>query len=146
MFDNIKNGQKNAKTQEGSTPSFNQIASGTSVEGDVKSTGDIRVDGYIKGSLHTKGKLVIGSTGKIEGEIQCTHADISGEIKGNIVVSELLQLKSTAKLVGDIVTNKLAIEPGANFSGTCSMGAVVKDLSNGQQQQKQPQQREEQTA
>lgn len=146
MFDNIKNGQKNAKTQEGGTPSFNQIAVGTNVEGDVRSTGDIRVDGYIKGSLHTKGKLVIGSTGKIEGEIQCTHADISGEIKGNIVVSELLQLKSTAKLVGDIVTNKLAIEPGANFSGTCSMGAVVKDLKHGQQEQQRQPKPEEQTA
>ncbi len=145
MFDNIKNGQKNSKTQEGSTPSFNQIASGTSMEGDVKSNGDIRVDGYIKGSLQTKGKLVIGSTGKIEGEIQCTHADVSGEIKGNIVVAELLQLKSTAKLMGDIVTNKLAIEPGANFSGTCSMGAVVKDLKHGQQEQRQPKP-EEQTA
>lgn len=143
MFDNIKSGKNVAKTQESGPQSFNQVAQGTSVKGDVTSAGDIRIDGTIEGSITTKGKLVVGSTGKIEGEVHCAHADVSGEIRGNITVTELLQLKNTAKLVGDIVTNKLAIEPGANFSGTCNMGAVVKDLNNGQQEQKRLQPKQE---
>ena len=73
---------------------------------------DIRVDGTLKGSINTKGKVVIGSTGIVEGDVVCQNADVSGEIKAKISVSELLALKSTAKLDGDIVTNKLAIEPG----------------------------------
>lgn len=113
------------------TQSVNLIGSGTSIEGDIKSNGDIRIDGIIKGSLNVKGKLVVGTSGTIDGEIVCQNADISGTIKAKITVTELLSLKSTAKLTGDIVAGKLHIEPGANFSGSCSMGGVVKDISLG---------------
>lgn len=112
-------------------PSHNQIGTGTSIEGDIKSNGDVRIDGSLKGTIQSKGRLVVGSTGSIEGDIVCQNALIEGSIKGKITVNELLSLKSTAKLNGDIVTNKLAIEPGANFSGTCSMGAVIKDMKYG---------------
>ena len=50
-------------------------------------------------------------------------------------------IKSTAKLDGDIITNKLAIEPGANFSGSCSMGAVIKDINNAGKQESKKQEK-----
>jgi cytoskeletal protein CcmA (bactofilin family) len=78
-----------------------------------------------------KGKLVVGPSGTVEGEIICQNADVSGTIKGKIGVAELLSLKSSAKLTGDIITNKIAIEPGASFSGSCSMGGVIKDIKSG---------------
>jgi len=102
------------------------------ISGEVNSANDIRIDGILNGTLICKGKVVLGSTGKIEGNITCQTADISGTIKGNISVTELLSLKSTATIEGDITTSKLAIEPGANFTGTCSMGAVVKDIKGEQ--------------
>ena len=71
-----------------------------------------------------------GYEGMIEGDVICKDADISGTIKAKITVSQLLSLKTTAKLNGDIITNKLSIEPGAAFSGSCSMGAVIKDLND----------------
>lgn len=108
----------------------NLIGVGTIITGDVTSSGDIRVDGTLKGSVNTKGKVVVGSTGIVEGDVNCQNADISGELKAKINVAELLSLKATAKLDGDIVTNKLAIEPGATFSGSCSMGAVIKDINH----------------
>ena len=117
-----------AKINESESPSVNLIGTGTTIVGDIKSTGDIRIDGTLKGSIHSKGKVVVGSTGNVEGEITCRNSDISGTLKVKIIVSELLSLKPTAKLTGEITTNKLAIEPGASFSGTCSMGAVVKDI------------------
>ncbi len=114
------------------TQSINLIGAGTIIEGDIKSNGDIRIDGTIKGSLNVKGKLVVGSSGSIEGEVVCQNADVSGTIKAKINVSDLLSLKSSAKLTGDIVSGKLHIEPGANFSGSCSMGgAVIKDIGYG---------------
>jgi len=100
---------------------INLIGTGTVINGDVKSNGDIRIDGTLIGSLDSKGKVVVGPTGNIDGEITCQNADISGNIKAQITVAELITLKSTAKLTGDLVTNKLAIEPGANFSGSCNM-------------------------
>lgn len=118
------------KNHDIDTGSINLIGVGTSINGEIKSNGDVRIDGTLVGSVNTKGKVVIGSTGTVEGEIMCQNADISGAINGNITVAELLALKGTANLKGEIITNKLSIEPGANFSGSCSMGGVVKDLKH----------------
>lgn len=113
----------------------NQIKAGTHIEGEVKSSGDMRIDGTLKGKIHTQGKLVVGTTGKIEGEIVCQNAEIHGEINGKITVTELLSLKSSSKLLGDIVIGKLSIEPGSQFSGSCYMGNAVKGLYNGNGQE-----------
>ncbi len=110
-----------AKTTETDHTSINLIGTGTVIKGEVNSTGDIRIDGTLTGQVKCKGKIVVGSTGVLEGDIFCQNADFSGKIKGKIEVSELLTLKSTARMYGDIITNKLAIEPGASFTGTCSM-------------------------
>ncbi len=71
---------------------------------------------------------MLGPDGKIEGDITCQNADIEGTLNGTINVKELLTLKTTAKLQGDISTGKLSIEPGAVFSGTCSMGGILKNM------------------
>ena len=113
--------------------SINLIGNGTHIIGDITSNGDVRIDGSLKGNITISGKLVIGPSGMLDGNVQCQNADVSGEIKGTITVSELLSLKATAKLLGDIVTGKISIEPNALFTGTCSMGAVVKNISNGTQ-------------
>ena len=126
----ILNKSSMARNGENNSASVNLIGTGTVITGDVKSNGDLRIDGTLIGSIFSKGKVVVGPTGKVEGEIDCQNADISGTLKVKINVSEVLLLKPTAKLTGDIVTNKLAIESGASFSGTCSMGAVVKEISN----------------
>lgn len=125
-----------AKPQD-STGVVNLIGVGTTIVGDVTSSGDIRVDGSLSGSVNTKGKVVVGTTGMVDGNVNASNADISGELNGAISVSELLSLKSTAKLDGDIIANKLAIEPGASFTGSCSMGAVIKDINHAGKQEKQ---------
>ena len=107
---------------------LNRIVEGTEITGDIKSDSNIRIDGKLKGTIITKGRLVIGSTGSIEGEIHCENADIEGSFIGKISVNQLLSLKSTAKLNGDIHASKLSIEPGAAFTGTCSLGGTVKDI------------------
>lgn len=112
------------------SPAINMVGSGTIITGDIQSKGDIRVDGTLKGSINTEGKVVLGTNGTIEGDVICQDADISGTINAKITVSKLLSLKATARLNGDIVTSKLSIEPGATFTGSCSMGAVIKDIKN----------------
>ena len=126
MFTNKNETMK--KTE--STAAINMIGAGTVITGDIVSKGDIRIDGTLKGSVNTEGRVVLGREGMIEGDVICKDADISGTIKAKITVSQLLSLKTTAKLSGDIITNKLSIEPGAAFSGSCSMGAVIKDLND----------------
>jgi cytoskeletal protein CcmA (bactofilin family) len=115
---------------------INMIGAGTVITGDIKSKGDIRVDGSLNGSIETEGKVVVGQGGIVEGDVVCKDADIAGVLKAKISVSQLLSLKSSAKLNGDIITNKLSIEPGASFTGSCSMGAVIKDIKDGDKSEK----------
>ncbi len=110
-----------AKTSNPESNAINLIGPGTEITGDLNSNSDVRVDGSLNGNLTTKGKVVIGETGKIKGEIKCKNADISGKIEGKISVSELLSLKPSSLIEGDIITNRLSIEPGARFTGSCSM-------------------------
>ena len=121
------------KRTENNNSVVNIIGQGTSILGDINSNSDIRVDGTLKGSIKTEGKVVLGREGVVEGDVICQNADISGIIKAKITVSNLLSLKETAKLKGDIVTNKLSIEPGAEFTGSCSMGAVIREIKNAEQ-------------
>jgi cytoskeletal protein CcmA (bactofilin family) len=110
-----------AKINETDSTSINLISSGTVITGDVKSNGDIRIDGTLKGNLNIKGKVVIGPTGKVSGEVICKNSEVSGFIEGKISVEQLLNLKASSKILGDIATSKLSIEPGARFSGNCKM-------------------------
>ena len=119
---------------EGGTSSINLIGAGTVVEGDVKSNGDIRIDGTVVGNIVSKSKVVVGATGSIDGNVTSQNADVSGSIKGKVTVNELLFLKSSANIQGDIVTGKLVVEVGATFTGTCNMGPMIKDMHGSDKQ------------
>tara|TARA_B110000467_G_C18288193_1_gene463038 strand:- start:178 stop:600 length:423 start_codon:yes stop_codon:yes gene_type:complete len=135
-----KNTSEISRTNDKASSAVNAIGQGSIIKGDIITQGDLRIDGTLTGSITTKGRLVLGETGLVEGEVVCQNALIAGTLKAKIQVHELLSLKTTANLLGDIITNKLAIEPGANFTGSCSMGASIKNIksndSNGIQEEK----------
>lgn len=112
--------KENKKVQESSVGN-NKILTDTKIKGDIISKSDFRVDGEIEGNVSTSGRIVVGKTGFINGKVECQNADIEGKISGTIVVKNLLSLKSSAKIEGEVQTQKLAIEPGAIFNVTCSM-------------------------
>ncbi len=105
----------------GDGPARNIVAFGTVINGDIESDGDFRIEGILTGTVKAKGKIVVGETGKIDGQIYCHNADICGKVKGKMEVSELTLLKATSNFEGEITTNKLSIEPGALFTGSCLM-------------------------
>jgi cytoskeletal protein CcmA (bactofilin family) len=100
---------------------INRICAGTNFVGNVDASSDIRIDGNLDGNLTTRGKLVVGETGEIKGDIICKNADILGVINGKLSVSDFLVLKSTAKVKADVTTGRILIEAGAFFSGLCNM-------------------------
>jgi len=100
---------------------YSRIENSTSVQGNIVSEGDFRIDGELKGSLKTKGKVVVGKDGIIDGEVSCSNADVEGKIKGKLFVSETLNLRSTSVIEGDVVIGKLIVESGASFNASCSM-------------------------
>ena len=110
-----------AKYIESEPTSHNTINAGTEILGDIISNGDIRLDGVLTGNINAKGKLVVGESGKVKGVINCRNADIFGLVEGKLNVSELLSLKANSQILGDMVTNRLAIEPGCKFTGNCNM-------------------------
>ncbi len=101
--------------------SINIISKGTKIEGDIIAEGDIRIDGELKGNITAKGRLVIGPSGSVNGQISCNNIEVSGIVNGKINASELLTMKSMAKIFGDIITKKLSVEPGSVFTGSCKM-------------------------
>lgn len=121
-------GMGSNKNQSVDATTVNLIRQGTKINGDINSAGDIRIDGHLVGNLIANGKFVLGPNGLIEGNVTSTNAELEGEVKGIVSVTEMLALKSTAKINGDIITNRLAIEPGAVFNGSCNMGAKVKNM------------------
>jgi len=101
------------------------IAQGTQVDGNLKVEGNIQIEGVVKGTLTSKGKVVIGNSGTVHGDVLCQHAEISGKIDGKLKIAEILFLKSSAKIDGDIQTGKLVMESGVQFNGNCSMGTAA---------------------
>jgi cytoskeletal protein CcmA (bactofilin family) len=127
-----------AKNNEAEPAAINLISNGTDITGDIKSNGDIRIDGTLTGNLSTKGKVVIGPTGKVNGEVVCKNSEVSGVIEGKISVSQLLNLKASSRILGDIATAKLSIEPGAKFTGNCKMSDYEENGATGNGKSKEP--------
>jgi cytoskeletal protein CcmA (bactofilin family) len=119
-----------AKSNAGETPSNSTtiIGAGTTITGNLQSNGDIRIDGTLIGNLEGKAKIIIGSNGLVEGDINGKQADVVGRVNGTIKVEDLLCLREKAMVNGDLIAGKLQIEPTASFNGQCHMGANVVDL------------------
>jgi cytoskeletal protein CcmA (bactofilin family) len=110
---------KNSEPEEISC--FSIIAAGATFTGDIVVSGECRIDGIVKGNITSNSKIYIGKTGSVEGAIKCYSIEIEGECKADITATELIALKASATLVGNIWLSKIAIEPGANFTGNCIM-------------------------
>lgn len=102
----------------------NIIGQGTVIKGDIELQGDFRIDGQLIGSIVSSGRIVVGPSGVVEGNIECQNADISGLIKGKLTALELTSFKNTSVFEGDLYTSKIAIEVGAVFNGKCVMGSA----------------------
>lgn len=99
----------------------NRIEKNTKIKGDIISEADFRIDGKLDGNVKTSGKVVIGKDGYIHGKVECVNADIEGSFNGELLVSDLLSLKSSAVIEGTVSVSKLAVEPGAAFNASCTM-------------------------
>lgn len=115
---------KNSKTEQDKViPSGNSlIGTGTTITGDIVSSGDVRIDGVLKGNIRGSARILIGQDGHVEGDIEGLNADVMGKVQGKIVVKELLNLRANAIIKGDIRAGKLQIEPTVVFNGQCQMG------------------------
>lgn len=126
------NNKQDQKVADEISNSSNIIGKGTLLEGNVESFGNIRIEGKIIGNIKTKSKVALGQSSHVQGNILAQNAEIAGELNGVIEVSEMLTLKPTAVVNGDIITNKLVVESGCTFNGNCKMGASIKEIKIGE--------------
>lgn len=130
MFSENRKSRKKAGKAADYSKEQNRISQGSVFCGDIESEGSFRIEGTLKGNLKTSGKVVLSESGKIIGDLECAEADIEGTLEGGIIVKEILNLKSSCDIKGDVITGKLLVEPGANLNGTCTMKGAVKTLQN----------------
>ncbi|MBO6079981.1 MAG: polymer-forming cytoskeletal protein [Bacteroidales bacterium] len=113
---------KDTDTRDFGASTVNVIAQGTQLQGNMLTASDCRIDGALRGNIESKAKIIVGRSGIVEGNIKCANIEVEGTVKAeSLLVSELISLKATANVIGNIETGKIAIEPGAEFSGNCKM-------------------------
>lgn len=127
MFD------KSPKSYTDAFGKTNRIVEGTIIKGNIESIADFRLDGHLIGNFTSKGKLVVGPAGLVNGDILCKNADIEGKFQGKIEVKDLLNIKTKAVINGEVTCGKLSVEPGADFSASCVMKAptTILQIDNG---------------
>ena len=128
MFKNNTTTMSNEKTNGGNGATL--ISAGTTVKGDISSNSDLRIDGTIIGNVNSASKIIIGDSGKVEGDISSNQADIVGKVSGNIKTKDLVQLRGECVINGNVYAGKLQVEPTATFNGQCHMGNIEKAAVN----------------
>lgn len=131
MFSN----QKKSKFTPEISKEQNRISAGTVITGDIEAKGGFRVEGTLKGTLKTSGKVVISKGGFIQGNLDCQNADFEGKFSGKLTVHETLTLRSSAVIEGEVISGKLSIEPGAAFNATCEMKGALKNIKKNEQKE-----------
>jgi cytoskeletal protein CcmA (bactofilin family) len=140
MFNNKDTKKEQVELSNAST----QIMKGTTVEGNIETFGNVRIEGKIVGNIRSKSKIALGDSSLVEGNIISQNGEIAGEVKGTVEISDVLILRPTAVVHGDIITGKLVVESGAVFNGSCKMGTASREIMIGEslngraEEQKQP--------
>lgn len=97
------------------------LARGVQLKGEIRVEGTVRIDGRLEGDIHTKGQVIVGEEGLVQGTIAAGTIVSSGRIKAKVTASERVQLLKTATLIGEIHTPVLMMEEGAKIQGTTDM-------------------------
>ena len=123
-----RTGKRDAPPRQSATArngGVNTIDEHTTITGDLEAGGDIRIDGKLIGDLQCQGRLIVGTTGIIEGDVRCVEAVIEGRYTGHITVSQLLTLKETSTVSGSIRAHQLAIGAGCKLDGQVAVAEMT---------------------
>lgn len=104
------------------TGSRNILSSDVEIRGKLRFSNDLIIDGRIEGEVNSEGDLTVGENATVVGDIKTRSVVVFGRVEGNITVTDRCELKQNAELHGDVVAGKLAIEEGATFMGSSTVG------------------------
>jgi cytoskeletal protein CcmA (bactofilin family) len=121
---------KKNRGEKDSPERLNRLVSGVKLNGDLTTESSLRLEGQVIGNIKCTGKFVLGSTGKLIGDLIADESEIEGVIEGDVTISGLLTLKKTAIIKGSITTKRIVIEDGAQIGGNIAAGEAVKSIKN----------------
>lgn len=101
--------------------SLSVVGTGTTVDGDLRARGELRIEGKVLGTIRSKGPVVVAPEGTVEGRIEAELVVAAGRIDGEIAASQMVRVESTARVTADVDSPTLAIEDGATFDGAVNM-------------------------
>ena len=120
-FGSKKENMARNQTSSAPSPQINMIGEGTVFEGTLRSESNLVISGRIVGKLDVGGKAIVATDGVVEGEMIATNAEVAGSVQGEIRIRELLVLKGSARVDGNIEATRLIVEEGSIFNGKCQM-------------------------
>ena len=100
---------------------INRISVGTIIKGEIVSSSDIRIDGTFDGKVQSNGRVVIGESASVKGDIICENLDLWGKVDGNVYVKDTLSLKQGCTVNGNVHIRRFCVELGSTFNGNCKM-------------------------
>lgn len=100
---------------------INRISVGTIIKGEIVSSSDIRIDGTFDGKVQSNGRVVIGESASVKGDIICENLDLWGTVDGNVYVKDTLSLKQGCTVNGNVHIRRFCVELGSTFNGNCKM-------------------------
>ena len=98
------------------------VSAGAVIEGKFSSKDSLRLDGQVNGEVDCKSRLVMGQTGKVVGSVKAIEAEILGTIEGDLIIAGALNLRSSAKIKGNISAKTMSVDEGAVYNGECRIG------------------------
>ena len=128
MFNNNKKKNSesmNANKSGKNLPSVNMISEGTTLNGTIQTKNDVRIAGTLDGEAKAKGKIIVSSSGNVDGNIEAVDADIAGKVDGEVRVTNKLVLRKSAIVEGDIYTKTILAEEGAQINGSFHMSENI---------------------
>jgi cytoskeletal protein CcmA (bactofilin family) len=133
VFSSGKNGSGNVlgtSRQEHEAP-LSILARGVKLTGTLETSGVVRVEGGVEGDLRAKGgQVLVAPGGVVEGDLEAALVVIAGEVRGQIVATELVELKAGAEVHGDIRTPRITVEEGGAVNGTLRMTDAGKPVNS----------------
>lgn len=127
VFNSKKQGSASSQV-EANGQSKSIIEKGTSITGNIVTSGNVYVNGELNGDIKCTAKVAVGKDGKITGEINATQAIIEGTFEGKLKVAEQLILRATSSVKGEWSAGSLIVDAGAMMNGTSSMDVAPKTI------------------
>ncbi len=97
------------------------IGNNSKIEGVLTASESTRIDGVLEGKIVSESSVIIGENGIVRGDITAVEILIAGVVYGNLVAKERIEMTSTGRILGDLITKTLVIDEGASFKGNCTM-------------------------